>query len=203
MFNKTFKVVAHVINAGALGAMITVGVNAAQADDTAADTSYVDTVVTTVPADDTVTIASYVDAAIMAAQMHLETVSDEDRYCLQQNIYFEARNQSIAGQVAVAWVTLNRVEAQRFRDTICGVVWQNKQFSWTHDGKSDSPGTNVLEQRAWEDAGLVADVVLLDWARRRASPVGEAIMYHADYVNPYWAASYTQVAQIESHIFYE
>jgi spore germination cell wall hydrolase CwlJ-like protein len=198
MFKKTFKVAAHLVNAVALGAMITVGVNAAQADDAA-----VDAVIVAPAAEYSTTTASYVDAAITAAQMQLETVSDEDRYCLQQNIYFEARNQSIAGQVAVAWVTLNRVEAQRFRDTICGVVWQNKQFSWTHDGKSDSPGTNVLEQRAWEDAGLVADVVLLDWARRRASPIGQAIMYHADYVNPYWAASYTQVAQIESHIFYE
>ena len=198
MFNKTFKVAAHVINAAALGAMITVGVNAAQADDTSTDTAIV-----APTAEYSTTTASYIDAAITAAQMQLETVSDEDRYCLQQNIYFEARNQSIAGQVAVAWVTLNRVEAQRYRDTICGVVWQNKQFSWTHDGKSDSPGTNVLEQRAWEDAGLVADVVLLDWARRRASPIGQAIMYHADYVNPYWAASYTRVAQIESHIFYE
>jgi spore germination cell wall hydrolase CwlJ-like protein len=198
MFKKICKVAAHVANIGAVCGMVAVGINAANAD-----TVVPVPVPVAVPVDNTANDASYMIAAVVAAQAQLETVSDEDRYCLQQNIYFEARNQSIAGQVAVAWVTLNRVEAQRFRDTICGVVWQNKQFSWTHDGKSDSPGTNVLEQRAWEDAGLVADVVLLDWARRRASPVGQAIMYHADYVNPYWATSYTQVVQIESHIFYE
>ena len=133
----------------------------------------------------------------------LSTVTDEDRYCLQQNIYFEARNQRLAGQVAVAWVTMNRVEAERYPNSICGVVWQDRQFSWTHDGLPDRPGRNVLEQRAWEDAGLIADVVLLDWARGRISPVERATHYHADYVNPYWADSYTQVAVVDNHIFYQ
>ena len=138
-----------------------------------------------------------------SAEEALKTVTQEDRYCLQQNIYFEARNQSTIGQVAVAWVTLNRMEADRYPDTICGVVWQSKQFSWTHDGKSDRPGTTKLEQRAWEDAGLVATVTLLDWARDRTSPVENATMYHADYVSPYWKSSYSLVTKIDNHIFYE
>jgi spore germination cell wall hydrolase CwlJ-like protein len=133
----------------------------------------------------------------------LSSVTEEDRYCLQQNIYFEARNQSLEGQVAVAWVTMNRVEAERYPNSICGVVWQDRQFSWTHDGLPDRPGRNVLEQRAWEDAGLIADVVLLDWAYGRISPVERATHYHADYVDPYWASSYTQVAVVDNHIFYQ
>jgi spore germination cell wall hydrolase CwlJ-like protein len=137
------------------------------------------------------------------AQEKVNSISKEDKYCLQQNIFFEARNQSTLGQVSVAWVTLNRVESSTYPNTICGVVWQRKQFSWTHDGKSDKPSDNVLEQRAWEDAGLVAEVVLLDWARGTSSPVGSATMYHADYVNPYWSASYDLVARVDSHIFYE
>lgn len=142
----------------------------------------------------------YSDAA---AQERLAPITDEDRHCLQQNIYFEARNQSTTGQVAVAWVTINRMEAERYPNTICGVVWQNKQFSWTHDGKSDAPGSTVLEQRAWEDAGLIAEVTLLDWARERTSPVENATMYHADYVTPYWRTSYDQVVTIDNHIFYK
>jgi len=103
----------------------------------------------------------------------------------------------------VAWVTLNRVEDNRYPDTICDVVWQHKQFSWTHDGKADTPSNNELEQRAWEDAGLVAEVTLLDWARDARSPVEEATHYHADYVNPYWAASYAEVTRVDNHIFYQ
>jgi spore germination cell wall hydrolase CwlJ-like protein len=137
------------------------------------------------------------------AQERLQTVSAEERLCLQQNIYFEARNQSRLGQVAVAWVTLNRLESSRYPNTICGVVWQDRQFSWTHDGKPDRPSSNVIEQRAWEDAGLIAEVVLLDWARAEVSPVEAAVMFHADYVQPYWRSAYDRVTQVDDHIFYQ
>jgi len=79
-----------------------------------------------------------------------------DTHCLAQNIYFEAGNQPLAGQIAVANVVLNRVEHDKFPDSICGVVYQTKewrtswtgktipklgmcQFSWFCDGKSDKP----------------------------------------------------------------
>lgn len=137
------------------------------------------------------------------AKQRLKHVTAEDIRCLQQNIYFEARNQSMLGQVAVAWVTLNRMMHASYPNSICKVVWQHKQFSWTHDGKSDRPGKTKLEQRAWEDAGLVSQVVLLDWARANNSPIAEAIMYHADYVTPYWADHYVEVIVIDNHIFYE
>lgn len=137
------------------------------------------------------------------AKTALAYISQQDRYCMQQNVYFEARNQSTLGQVAVAWVTLNRMESSTYPDTVCEVVWQRKQFSWTHDNKSDQPGSNAIEQRAWEDAGVVAEVVLLDWARARQSPIDQAVMYHADYVDPYWASSYDRVAKIDAHIFYK
>ena len=73
--------------------------------------------------------------------------------CLAENIYFEARNQGTAGWLAVAAVTLNRVNSKHFPDTICGVVFQGQthpnsdvpikykcQFSWYCDGKSDHVG---------------------------------------------------------------
>ena len=139
-----------------------------------------------------------------AAQQRISAIDTDAKYCLQQNIYFEARNQSTLGQASVAWVTLNRVESTRYPDDICGVVWQNKQFSWTHDGKSDEPGTSFLEQQAWEKAGVVTDVVLMEWARARQSPVEDATMYHATWMDkaPYWASSYNEITTIEDHIFY-
>ena len=45
----------------------------------------------------------------------LEIHADESAIdCLTKNIYFEAKNQSIAGQIAVALVVLNRVKDKRF-----------------------------------------------------------------------------------------
>ena len=144
------------------------------------------------------------------AQERLDTISPADRECLAQNIYHEARGETIAGQVAVAWVTLNRMEADKFPDTLCGVVKQARtdsngnplrnqcQFSWYCDGKSD----RIRNQREWEDVQLITDVVLLDWARANRSPVANATFYHADYVKPYWASAFTEIAQVDSHIFY-
>lgn len=50
--------------------------------------------------------------------------------CLAKTIYFESRGESIQGQMAVAWVTLNRVTSKKFPSTICGVVHQPYQYSW-------------------------------------------------------------------------
>lgn len=133
----------------------------------------------------------------------LSIFDKKERYCLTQNIFFEARGESEIGQEAVARVTLNRMTSEKYPDTICGVVWQNKQFSWTHDGKPDKPSQNVLEQKAWEKAEQISQKVLYDYITNQNDITDGAIMYHADYVNPYWTKSFTQVATIDSHIFYK
>ena len=75
--------------------------------------------------------------------------------CLALAIYWEARNQPTIGQLAVAQVVVNRVESKRWPSTICDVVWQKKQFSWTHDGKSDRP----KEKTAWRKSKMLAALV--------------------------------------------
>lgn len=60
-----------------------------------------------------------------------------DIECLAQNIYFEARGEPYKGQVAVALVTLNRVNSDKFPDSVCEVIFQDCQFSWTCDKKSN------------------------------------------------------------------
>lgn len=136
------------------------------------------------------------------AQERLNQFDDDQRYCLQQNLYFEARNISDLSMEAIAWVTLNRVDSARYPDTICEVVWQRKQFSWTHDGKADTPGDNILEQRAWVRAGEVANEVLNDYVRDGDSPIEDADHYHADYASPVWRHDLVRVAQIDNHIYY-
>lgn len=135
-------------------------------------------------------------------QALLETFEEDDRHCLTQNVFFEARNQSEIGQEAVARVTLNRMESNRYPDTICGVVWQNKQFSWTHDGLSDEASDNILEQRAWKKAEEVTNQVLRDYVTMQLDITYGATHYHADYVSPYWVDSFDKTTQIESHVFY-
>lgn len=134
------------------------------------------------------------------AETRLNQFSEADIHCLQQNIYFEARNQSALGQRAVAWVTLNRMVDDRYPDTVCEVVWQSKQFSWTHDGKADRPAAN--EQAEWQQAEFIARSVMRQWAFDQESPVQDADHYHADYVSPSWAAHGERLVKVDSHIFY-
>ena len=70
-------------------------------------------------------------------QTNATDLSEDDLECLVRNVYHESRNQSLLGQAAVAHVTLSRVKSPLYPDSVCGVVWQKGQFSWTEDGKSD------------------------------------------------------------------
>lgn len=83
----------------------------------------------------------------------------KDLYCLTKNIYHEARGESKLGKIAVAQVTMNRVNSgQRWPDDICSVVYQQvkgtPQFSWT------TMDVTVADNNAWYEAKEVAYGVL-------------------------------------------
>ena len=115
--------------------------------------------------------------------------------CLALNVYWEARNQPFAGQLAVAQVTMNRVRDRRYGDNVCDVVYEHKQFSWFWDGKPDTP----REKRAWEKAFLVASAAMDGSGHVELQGVTH---YHAVYTKPYWKGYMVQVAMIGDHVFY-
>jgi N-acetylmuramoyl-L-alanine amidase len=128
--------------------------------------------------------------------------------CLATNIYHEARSESTIGKIAVAWVTVNRVNTERYPDSVCGVVHDAVldsngnpkrhmcQFSWYCDGKSDT----INDQESWSEALQIATLV---YYSRRFDPTDGAIMYHATYVEPYWAEEFDKTVRIDEHIFYK
>jgi N-acetylmuramoyl-L-alanine amidase len=121
--------------------------------------------------------------------------------CLALNMFYEARNQPIEGQLMVAQVTLNRVASDRYPNTVCEVVWQKKQFSWTHDGLSDEPSklTSEVDQRAWEEVQETAHYIF----HNQDILIGSiATHYHAVDVEPWWASSLTYEGQVGDHYFY-
>lgn len=112
--------------------------------------------------------------------------------CLALNVYHEARGEPIAGQRAVAHVTLNRARERRM--PVCDVVFEPAQFSWTIEDP------RVTDEKAWARALAVARRAV---ARGRvADPTGGANHYHADYVNPGWARTMERTATLGRHIFY-
>lgn len=63
------------------------------------------------------------------------TTSNNDLYLLAKCVYAEARGESYVGQVAVAAVILNRVESEKFPNTIAGVIYQPYAFTAVSDGQ--------------------------------------------------------------------
>ena len=129
-------------------------------------------------------------------QLTKETQKQID--CLAENIYYEAGYEPHAGKVAVALVTLNRMQDPRFPKDICGVVKQKTtsvcQFSWFCHKVS------IKNKEVYEDAKEVAVYVYANYENLKDITKG-ALYYHADYVNPRWKLEKTTV--IGRHIFYK
>jgi spore germination cell wall hydrolase CwlJ-like protein len=138
--------------------------------------------------------------------------------CMQKNIYFESRDQSVKGQRATAWVTINRVNSIDYPSTVCDVVYQGVhdrngnpvrdqcQFSWYCDGKSDKPHSNAIERRAWKLAGEIAQHMIENCLTETTElcpddSTGGALYYHTKDVAPNWFRV-TVSANIGSHIYY-
>jgi len=128
--------------------------------------------------------------------------SKSEQKCLAEAVYFEARGETVKGQVAVAQVVLNRVRNPAYPGTICGVVYQNRdwlnacQFSFACDGQKH----RVTEMPQWRMAQQVAKTVSAGqiWLPE----VGSATHYHATYVRPFWAPTMKKVTKIGLHVFY-
>jgi spore germination cell wall hydrolase CwlJ-like protein len=122
--------------------------------------------------------------------------------CLAINIYREAGYEPFEGKVAVAQVTMNRVEDPQFPNDVCSVVYQKTttvktvcQFSWycdsTHRNRPKGPG--------YDESYEVAKKVLLE--NFRLPSLEKALFYHADYVNPNWKLD--RITKVGTHIFYK
>ena len=137
-------------------------------------------------------------------------VNSEELECMSKNIYFEAAMESTAGKLAVAQVTMNRVNSSQYPNTVCKVITQGRhykngfpvkdrcQFSWYCDGKLDEPH---IKSSMWKESQEVAKYVL-------STPdlmdiTDGATHYHADYISsPRWANPRRRTVEIDTHIFY-
>ena len=121
---------------------------------------------------------------------------DEQTNCLATAVYFEARGESLEGQLAVAHVVMNRAASGRYPPTWCEVVKQPAQFSFVRHGEFPYADVN---SDAWKKAEAVAELA----AAHVVPSVGSDVLwYHADYCSPSWRRNLQEVEQIGAHIFY-
>ena len=122
--------------------------------------------------------------------------SGQELGCMALNLYHEGRGEGRKGQLAIAAVTMNRIKSKDYPDTICEVVWQRKQFSWTHTA---SKYHSVNDLKAWQQSLALAQSFL---DRETVTEVGSATHYHASSVRPYWISAGKLVARLGNHYFY-
>lgn len=152
--------------------------------------------------------ADYASEEFKVSKEHMENLEIQAT-CLARNVYFEARSESLAGQIAVAMVTLNRTGSKRFGMSICEVVHKAKrdekgvpllnkcQFSWYCDSKPDI----ILEKEKYQE--------ILSWCRHFVFSdmdifdiTDGATYFHTVDVHPSWKNDMELVARIDRHVFY-
>lgn len=130
---------------------------------------------------------------------------NDEVQCLAENIYYESASESFEGKLAVAQVTLNRVNSGKFARTVCGVVKQKDvingvmicQFSWF----CNQVYTMARNKYQWEESVLVAKKALTSEVAHDILQKQNALYYHASYVKPNW--NLPKITQIGNHIFYK
>lgn len=125
--------------------------------------------------------------AILSPRIAVSSYSSEID-CLAKVIYYEARGESERGKLAVALATLNRVDSPKFPKTVCQVVYQKNQFSWTKKQSKSSKWQESREiaQKAYDNRDILGNF--------------KATHFHNLRVSPGWKLK--KVAKIGSHIFY-
>lgn len=134
--------------------------------------------------------------ASLAALVERTALPDElssELNCLAGAVYFEAKGETLAGQLAVGRVVVARTRSGRFPASYCGVVYQPSQFSFVHGGTM--PGIN-RGSRAWTNAVRIARIAHEgSWK----SPAEGALFFHASRVAPMNRA---RIAQVDHQVFY-
>ena len=132
----------------------------------------------------------------------------QDLLCMATNLYFEARGESQEAQASIAKVVINRTNHKSYPSNVCKVIFQYKQFSWTHQQSwkiiqkalnGHAPHKNSLDTQAYHRVNIIASRVL----KTGYSAIGDSVLfYHSKQVKPTWAKKLKKTAVIGKHVFY-
>jgi spore germination cell wall hydrolase CwlJ-like protein len=136
----------------------------------------------------------------------LVKVDNNDLKCMASAIFYEARGADFFEKQRVANVIKNRANNSNFPSTICKVVNEYKQFSFTLNPINDYKrikflaATNILEKQAWMDCLFVAHKVL---ASELVDNTHGAVYYHTNEIKPKWNfKKLAQTTQSKWHRYY-
>jgi spore germination cell wall hydrolase CwlJ-like protein len=130
----------------------------------------------------------------MVAQQPQPSDLSRELNCLAGAIYFEAKSETLAGQLAVGRVIVARSKSGRFPNSYCGVVYQPSQFSFV---RGQTMPSIPRGSKHWKNAVAIAQIA---HSNAWASPVEGALYFHAAYVSPGWRLK--RLGRVDNHVFY-
>lgn len=152
-------------------------------------------------------------ACYPSAYQHIIKIDPKQEKCLATAIYGESRGEPDMGQVAVAYVIMNRA----VKKPVCDVVLAPKQFSIFNNNPSlraaamsahlEPMQKNVIDEKGWQLAKDVAAVVIRkqmeDPTNGATHYLSPTVMAQKGYTYPKWSKIYKLKAIIEKHKFYK
>lgn len=146
-------------------------------------------------------IAVYSSAAVAN---HCDPTDPADEVtALALNMYFEARGdgnteaEKIVAMQMVGEVTLNRVRSDNYPDSVCEVVYQKSQFSWT-----THRDVTPRDIDSWIMAVEIAESLMNGSADYFNNGATHFINPDALGYTPRWATRLERVGRVGSHVFY-
>ena len=135
------------------------------------------------------------DLAGLVARYRSTEPGSRELECLAVGVYFEAKSEPLAGQLAVGHVIANRANSgRRFPSSYCGVLFQRSQFSFVRGGSYPAVARS---SRQWQTAVAIAKIVD---QQLHDSAVPGALFFHAKRVAPRWRL--TRLGSVGNHVFY-
>jgi len=139
---------------------------------------------------------------VLGYQPYKKIINEKQIKCLTDNIYFEASGEPDDGKIAVALVTLNRLNHKRFPDTICEVVYQRTrlkcQFSWVC-----SSSKKINYWKTYYESKKIAEYVIINYELIEDNTKGATFFHHQRLSNPFSNIGVEKTASIGKHIFYK
>lgn len=132
--------------------------------------------------------------------------SNNEYRCTVRNLYHEGRGEGLVGQAYIVKTVLNRVRDTRHPHSVCKVIYQNKQFSWTHQipkNKQQVPNKTTSEKELLKQLEALSTVVIL-LDRVGIDFTQGSQFYHSVKVKPNWDYSKLEKTKVVgNHVFYK
>lgn len=134
-----------------------------------------------------------------------EAVKQQERKCLANALYYEARSEGPVGILAVASVIENRKNHPDYPGSYCGVIQQRKQFSYVLDRRPDVEAVEgrlkSLDKQAYMQVSEVADTMVN--GRFESVLPTSVLFYTTKYISNAWTKTKKVYATIGNHRFYK